>query len=76
MNYNEADFVQYALQQMEIPILHRNGNYFDLAGGFSLEVEGRDLYRLSFEQWVISPFDDIGTLCQFIKTNLTPTTNE
>ncbi|RDB06375.1 hypothetical protein [Runella aurantiaca] len=70
MEYNETDFVQYALQQMEIPVLKRNGKYFELAGGFLLEVEDRNLYRLSIDQWVISPFDDIGTLCNFIKANL------
>lgn len=69
MNYNEADFAEYAFQQMEIPILNRHGKYFELAGGFSVEIERRDLYRLSSDAMVISPFDDIGKLCDFIKKN-------
>lgn len=70
MDYNEADFVEYALTQMNIKILKRAGNLFELEGNFAIEVENRDLYRLSNEGWVISPFDDIGTLCNFIKTNI------
>lgn len=69
-NYNESDFVEYALTQMNIKILKREGKFFDLERGFSVEVEGTDLYRLSSEGWVISPFEDIGKMCEFIKKNL------
>jgi hypothetical protein len=69
MEYNESDFVAYALKETGIEILSRNDKYFDLANGFQVEVEGRDLYRLSHEGWVISPFDDIGKLCTFLKSN-------
>lgn len=69
-NYNEADFVEYAFQQMDIPILERKANVFELIGGFSVEVEQKDLYRLSTDGWVISPFDDIGKLIDFIKKNM------
>lgn len=68
--YNESDFVEYALKQMEVPILNRNGKFFELVGGFSVEVERKDLYRLSTDGWVISPFDDIGKMIEFIKKNL------
>lgn len=70
INYNESDFVEYALTQMDIKILKRDGKYFELERGFSVEVEKTDLYRLSSEGWVISPFEDIGKLCEFIKKNL------
>ncbi|GGD70632.1 hypothetical protein GCM10011514_38370 [Emticicia aquatilis] len=70
LNYNESDFVEYALTQMNIKILKREGKYFDLEGGFKVEVETKDLYRLSVEDWVISPFEDIGKMCEFIKKNL------
>lgn len=70
MDYNESDFVEYALKESQINILARNGKYFDLENGFNVEVEGRDLYRLSHEGWVISPFNDMGKLCNFLKKNL------
>ncbi|MFN4144694.1 MAG: hypothetical protein ACK4GN_02640 [Runella sp.] len=70
MQYDEADFVAYALNEMGIKVRSRNGKYFELEQGFQIEVEGRDLYRLSHEGWVISPFDDIGKLCNFLKVNL------
>ncbi|KPM49741.1 hypothetical protein [Jiulongibacter sediminis] len=67
--YNEADFVAYALSQMDLEVITRNGKYFNLKNGFDIEVEKKDLYRLSKEGWVISPFDDIGQLIEFIKKN-------
>lgn len=70
MQYDESDFVAYALKESGIVTLSRNGKYFELEQGFQIEVEGRDLYRLSHEGWVISPFDDIGKLCNFLKVNL------
>lgn len=70
MEYDEADFVAYALNETQINVLSRNGKYFELEHGFHIEVEGRDLYRLSHEGWVISPFDDIGKLCNFLKINI------
>ncbi len=77
VNYNESDFVEYALTQMDIKILKRNGKFFELERGFSVEVENTDLYRLSSEGWVISPFEDIGKMCEFIKKNLElPQNNE
>jgi hypothetical protein len=69
LQYDEADFVAYALKESNIPVVARNGKYFELENGFLIEVEGRDLYKLSVEGWVISPFDDIGLLCSFIKKN-------
>jgi hypothetical protein len=68
--YDESDFVEYAFMQMGIPVLKRQGKYFDLVGGFSVEVERKDLYRLSADGWVISPFDDIGNMINFLKKNL------
>ena len=67
--YAEADFVAYAFGRVDIVIAKRDGNVFELANGFVIEVEGPSLYRLSHEGWVISPFDDIGNLVAFIERN-------
>jgi hypothetical protein len=69
MQYDEADFVAYALKETNIRVVARNGKYFELENGFQIEVEKRDLYRLSHAGWVISPFDDIGKMCNFLKVN-------
>jgi hypothetical protein len=68
--YSEADFVAYALAQMKIEVLKRERNIFHLAHGFELEVERTNLYKLSHEGWVISPFNDIGAVCSFIIKNV------
>jgi hypothetical protein len=70
MEYNESDFVEYALKETQINILSRDGKYFQLENGFQIEVEGRDLYRLSHEGWVISPFNEIGNLCNFLRKSI------
>lgn len=67
--YDETEFVLYALAEMKIPVLNRSGPHITLANGYQIEVEDRDLYRLTVDGFVISPFDDVGSLCQFIQRN-------
>ena len=67
--YDETEFVLYALAEMKLLVQHRNGRHITLANGYQIEVEQRNLYRLSVDGFVISPFDDIGALCQFIQRN-------
>ncbi|MCX6217329.1 hypothetical protein [Spirosoma sp.] len=71
-SYDETDFVIYALAEMKIPVQYHTGKHITLANGYQIEVEKRDLYRLSVNDFVISPFDDIGELCQFIQRNGVP----
>ncbi|WP_097128253.1 hypothetical protein [Spirosoma fluviale] len=71
-NYDETDFVLYALAEMKIPVLNHTGKHITLENGYQIEVEKRDLYRLSVDGFVISPFDDMGELCQFIQRNGSP----
>lgn len=68
--YSEIDFVAYALEKMDIEVLNQYGSHFELIGGFSVEVEKKDLYKLSSDGWVISPFNDIGAMIEFIKRNI------
>lgn len=67
--YDETEFVLYALGEMKLPVRHRDGRHIHLENGFQIEVEARDLYRLSAQGFVISPFSDVGELCQFIQRN-------
>ena len=69
--YDETEFVLYALREMKLPVRHRDGRYIQLENGFLIEVEARGLYRLSANEFVISPFSDVGELCQFIQRNQT-----
>ncbi|ADB39864.1 hypothetical protein [Spirosoma linguale] len=71
-SYDETDFVLYALAEMKIPVQHHTGKHITLTNGYQIEVEKRDLYRLSVDGFVISPFDDMGELCQFIQRNGAP----
>jgi hypothetical protein len=68
-DYDETEFVLYALAEMKLPVESYQGRYVRLANGFQIEVEARGLYRLSADGFVISPFDDVGDLCQFIQRN-------
>jgi len=68
-NYDETEFVLYCLAEMKIPVLTHSGRHITLANEYEIEVEARDLYRLTVAGFVISPFDDMGALCQFIQRN-------
>ena len=68
-NYEETEFVLYALREMKLPVAEQQGRHIRLENGFVIEVEARDLYRLSADGFVISPFSDVGELCQFIQRN-------
>jgi len=67
--YDETEFVLYALAEMKLPVQEHSGKHITLENGYQIEVEKRDLYRLSVAGFVISPFDDVGELCQFIQRN-------
>ena len=68
-DYDETEFVLYALREMKLLVKHHEGRHIHLENGFVIEVEARELYRLSADGFVISPFDDVGELCQFIQRN-------
>ncbi len=38
--------------------------------GYAIEIEGKGLFRLSHENQVIAPFDDLEELCNFIKMDM------
>ncbi len=67
--YDETEFVLYCLAEMKIPVLAHSGRHVTLANNYRIEVEDRDLYRLTIDGFVISPFNDVGSLCQFIQRN-------
>ncbi|MFD2935147.1 hypothetical protein [Spirosoma flavum] len=74
--YDETEFVLYALAEMKIPVQHHTDTYIKLVNGYEIEVEKRDLYRLTVDGFVISPFNDMGELCQFIQRNGSPANDD
>lgn len=68
--YDPKTLLLIVLQGMDIPVISDEGKVVQVASGFSIEVEAKSLYRLSQDQMVIAPFDDVEDMCQFIKSNI------
>ena len=65
----EVSVLLQALEFYGIEVLKIDGKIVDIVGGFSIEAEMENLYKLSEEGYVIGPFNDLNKLCRFIKQN-------
>ena len=55
------------LAGMDIPVLADEGQCVKVAKGYTIEVEGQSLYKLSQHGQVIAPFTDVVEMCEMIK---------
>ena len=55
------------LAGMDIPVLADEGQYIKVANGYTIEVEGQSLYKLTQHGQVIAPFADVVEMCEMIK---------
>lgn len=55
------------LAGMDIPVLADEGQYVKVANGYTIEVEGQSLYKLTQHGQVIAPFADVVEMCEMIK---------
>jgi hypothetical protein len=61
------DFLLFVLENYHFEIKTDRGNAIDLQNGYTIEIEGADLYRLLENGSVIAPFTDLDELCYFMK---------
>ena len=66
-DFDPKEFLIFALNHFGLTIHSQNGNTIELAHHYSIEIEGKNLYKLSQNNEVIAPFDDVEELCNFIK---------
>lgn len=55
------------MDSFDLPVLDHKGKVVVTISGFEIEVEGYRLYKLIHQGEIVSPFDDLKELCEFIK---------
>ena len=69
-DFDPKEFLIFALKHFDITIISQNENMITLAQNYTIEIEGKKLFKLSQEGQVIAPFDDVEELCNFIKKDM------
>lgn len=64
--FDPHELLLYALEQHGIAVQHDDGKYVRLENGYTIEIEGVDLWKLSDKGKVIAPFTDVDELCAFL----------
>ena len=59
-------FLLFGLQHFQLEVLQVDGPMVYLAHGYTIEIEGPQLYKLSHEGLVVSPFKEVEELCHYI----------
>jgi hypothetical protein len=65
--YDPKELLLLVLKGMEIEILKHDGKYVEVEHGYTIEVEGKSLYKLMHKGKVVAPFADVVEMCGFIK---------
>ena len=65
--YDPKELLLLVLRGMEIAIHSDNGRLVEVENGYTIEVEGKGLYKLLYHNQVVAPFADVVELCGFIK---------
>ena len=67
MDYDPKEFLLFALAHFGIEAISQEGNLVMLEKGYTIEIEGENLFKLLQDGMVVAPFADVEALCQFIK---------
>lgn len=67
MEYDVKAFLRFALDHFDLKILSEQGDLFELEYGYTIEVEGQQLFKLLHQGEVVAPFAGVEELCAFIK---------
>ena len=65
--YDPKELLLLVLRGMDITILAERGKFVEVENGYTIEVEGKRLYKLLHKNQVVAPFVDAVELCGFIK---------
>lgn len=65
--YDPKELLLLVLKGMEIEILLHDGKYVEVEREYTIEVEGKSLYKLLHKGMVVAPFGDVVEMCRFIK---------
>ena len=65
--YEPKELLLLVLKGMDIAILSENGKIVAVENGYTIEVEGKGLYKLLHNNQVVAPFLDVVEMGEFIK---------
>lgn len=70
MGTENLDKLLKALNGFQFQIISNTSHLVQIDGGYSIEVEKNDIYKLLHENQVVAPFNDLEELCEFIKMDM------
>lgn len=65
--YDPKEFLLFALNHFDIPVHAHEGKMVYMDMEYTIEIEGKNLYKLMQGGQVVAPFADVEELCNFIK---------
>lgn len=69
-DYNPKDFLLFALNHFGLEVNYHEGKMVYLKQAYTIEIEGKELFKLSYQDEVIAPFGSVEELCQFIQSDV------
>ena len=64
------EFLLFALKHFEISVTSHDGRMIYMDMDYTIEVEGKELFKLLQGGQVVAPFSDVEELCNFIKMDM------
>ena len=69
-NYDPKEFLLFGLNHFKIKVDSHEGKMVYLEKGYTVEIEGKKLFKLLQNNQVIAPFSGVEELCEFIKKDI------
>ncbi|NET34840.1 MAG: hypothetical protein F6K19_22915 [Cyanothece sp. SIO1E1] len=69
-DFDPKEFLLFALNHFDLEVKGHEGKMVHLNQSYTIEVEGKQLYKLMQDQQVVAPFSDVEELCRFIKMDM------
>ena len=69
-DYDPKAFLLFALNHFKIKVVSDEGKMVYIEKDYVVEIEGKTLYKLLHQNQVVAPFNDVETLCNFIKQDI------
>lgn len=69
-DFDPKEFLLFALNHFDLEVKGYEGKMVHLNQSYTIEVEGKQLYKLMQDQQVVAPFSDVEELCRFIKMDM------
>lgn len=65
--FDPKELLLLVLRGMDIEVKKEMGKFVEVQNGYTIEVEGKGLYKLLHRNQVVAPFADVVEMCGFIK---------